>query len=65
MCRLLAYLGPPIRLDRLIVEPEHSLVEQSYKPREMTSGHVNADGFGRASAVRLFRQGANITTRCH
>ena len=46
MCRLLAYLGPPVRLDRLITEPEHSLVEQSYKPREMTSGVVNADGFG-------------------
>jgi ergothioneine biosynthesis protein EgtC len=46
MCRLLAYLGPPVRLDRLITEPAHSLVEQSYKPREMTSGHVNADGFG-------------------
>ena len=46
MCRLLAYLGPPVRLDRLIAEPEHSLVVQSYKPREMTSGHVNADGFG-------------------
>ncbi|HUT50049.1 MAG TPA: ergothioneine biosynthesis protein EgtC [Alphaproteobacteria bacterium] len=46
MCRLLAYLGPPVRLDRLITEPAHSLVVQSYKPREMTSGHVNADGFG-------------------
>ena len=46
MCRLLAYLGPPVRLDRLITEPEHSLVAQSYKPREMTAGHVNADGFG-------------------
>ncbi|MDH3235563.1 MAG: ergothioneine biosynthesis protein EgtC [Alphaproteobacteria bacterium] len=46
MCRLLAYLGPPVRLDRLITEPAHSLVIQSYKPREMTSGHVNADGFG-------------------
>ena len=46
MCRLLAYLGPAVRLDRLITEPEHSLVVQSYKPREMSAGHVNADGYG-------------------
>ncbi len=46
MCRLLAYLGPPLLLDRLISEPEHSLVVQSYAPRHMTSGVVNADGFG-------------------
>lgn len=25
---------------------EHSLIVQSYQPREMTSGVVNADGFG-------------------
>jgi glutamine amidotransferase len=55
MCRLLAYLGPPMRLDRLITEPAHSLVEQSYKPREMTSGHVNADGFGFAWYDRAAR----------
>jgi glutamine amidotransferase len=46
MCRLLAYLGPTIGLARLISEPEHSLVVQSYAPREMTSGRLNADGFG-------------------
>jgi glutamine amidotransferase len=46
MCRLLAYLGPTIALARLISEPEHSLVVQSYAPREMTSGRLNADGFG-------------------
>ena len=46
MCRLLAYLGPSIALNRLISEPEHSLVVQSYAPREMTSGRLNADGFG-------------------
>ncbi|RMH74795.1 MAG: ergothioneine biosynthesis protein EgtC [Cyanobacteria bacterium J007] len=46
MCRLLGYLGSPIQLDRLLYEPEHSLVVQSYEPREMTSGVVNADGFG-------------------
>lgn len=46
MCRLLGYLGQPILLDRLISEPEHSLIVQSYQPKEMTSGLLNADGFG-------------------
>lgn len=46
MCRLLAYLGPPLALERLISEPEHSLLLQSYDPKEMTAGTVNADGFG-------------------
>jgi glutamine amidotransferase len=46
MCRLLGYLGPVVSLDRLIEEPDHSLIVQSYKPREMTSGLLNADGFG-------------------
>lgn len=46
MCRLLGYLGQPIQLDRLIDKHEHSLVVQSYQPREMTAGLLNADGFG-------------------
>jgi len=46
MCRLLGYLGPPILLDYILSKPEHSLIEQSYQPREMTSGLLNADGFG-------------------
>lgn len=46
MCRLLGYLGPAIQLDKLLYKPEHSLIVQSYQPREMTSGVVNADGFG-------------------
>ncbi len=46
MCRLLGYLGSRVRLDRLIDEPEHSLIVQSYQPREMTAGLLNADGFG-------------------
>jgi ergothioneine biosynthesis protein EgtC len=46
MCRLLGYLGPQISLDHLLIKPEHSLVVQSYRPREMNSGYVNADGFG-------------------
>ncbi len=46
MCRLLGYLGSPILLDYLLNKPEHSLVVQSYQPREMTAGLLNADGFG-------------------
>lgn len=46
MCRLLGYLGPSIQLDRLLYQPEHSLIVQSYQPREMTAGVLNADGFG-------------------
>jgi len=46
MCRLLGYLGSSIQLDRILIKPEHSLITQSYKPQEMTSGFLNADGFG-------------------
>lgn len=46
MCRLLGYLGDPILLDSILYKPEHSLIVQSYQPREMTSGVLNADGFG-------------------
>jgi ergothioneine biosynthesis protein EgtC len=46
MCRLLGYLGPTIPLEGLLYKPEHSLIVQSYQPREMTSGVVNADGLG-------------------
>jgi glutamine amidotransferase len=46
MCRLLGYLGTPVQLDRLLYKPDHSLIVQSYQPREMTAGLLNADGFG-------------------
>ncbi len=46
MCRLLAYLGPPLQLETVLLKPEHSLLVQSYQPREMTAGLLNADGFG-------------------
>ena len=45
MCRQLAYVGPPVALSRLFFEPPHSLEHQSYAPRELLEGHVNADGF--------------------
>ncbi|MET9568743.1 ergothioneine biosynthesis protein EgtC [Streptomyces virginiae] len=46
MCRHLAYVGPVVALGRLLSEPEHSLVRQSWEPRRQQHGTVNADGFG-------------------
>lgn len=46
MCRLLAYIGAPTPLAPLVFGGEHSLHEQSWKPRELLSGSVNADGYG-------------------
>jgi glutamine amidotransferase len=46
MCRHLAYLGEPVTLGRLILDPPHSLLRQSWQPRRQHHGVVNADGFG-------------------
>ncbi|MGQ0680347.1 MAG: ergothioneine biosynthesis protein EgtC [Actinomycetota bacterium] len=46
VCRQLAYLGPPVTLQSLVLEPEHSLLKQSYEPKHQRHGVVNADGFG-------------------
>ena len=47
MCRMVAYLGKMERpLSSLVLHPQHSLLVQSYAPKEMMSGVVNADGFG-------------------
>lgn len=48
MCRIAAYLGPPLALDRFLREPAHSLYRQSWAPREMHTAVVNADGWGAA-----------------
>lgn len=49
MCRHLAYLGPPVSLAELVLEPPHSLYRQSWAPCDMRQGGtVNADGFGLA-----------------
>ncbi len=45
MCRFLAYVGPPVVADRLLVQPEHSLIRQSREALEMDQP-LNADGFG-------------------
>ncbi|MFI1395783.1 ergothioneine biosynthesis protein EgtC [Streptomyces sp. NPDC020681] len=46
MCRHIAYLGPPLPLGQLLVEPAHGLLRQSWAPRRQRHGTVNADGFG-------------------
>ena len=45
MCRWIAYLGPALRLDSLLVQPSHSLLMQSKHALESTYA-INADGFG-------------------
>lgn len=46
MCRIAAYLGTAIALDKLILEPPHSLLVQSWAPRELRYATLNADGYG-------------------
>lgn len=46
MCRFLAYLGPRVSLESLLLAPPWSLLRQTYEPRHQKRGRVNADGFG-------------------
>ena len=46
MCRHLAWLGEPRTLSRLVLEPEHALLRQSWQPRRQHRGRMNADGWG-------------------
>lgn len=46
MCRHVAWLGRPRTLQELLVDPAHSLLRQSWEPRQQRHGVVNADGFG-------------------
>ena len=45
MCRWLGYFGDPIRIEELVYNTAHSLIEQSRSAR-LTSHLTNADGFG-------------------
>jgi glutamine amidotransferase len=45
MCRWLGYFGDPIRIDELVYNTAHSLIEQSRSAR-FTTHLTNADGFG-------------------
>ena len=45
MCRLLAYLGTPVIIDKLLYQPKNSLVNQSIHAKEIEEP-LNGDGFG-------------------
>lgn len=45
MCRFTLYLGDPIRLSSLVVEPRRSLIRQSFASQEREEP-LNGDGFG-------------------
>jgi predicted glutamine amidotransferase len=45
MCRWLGYFGSPIETQKLLYDPEHSLIEQSRRA-EPTKPTANGDGFG-------------------
>jgi gamma-glutamyl hercynylcysteine S-oxide hydrolase len=46
MCRHLAYIGAPVTIASLLLDPPHSLFRQAWEPRRQRSGTLNADGFG-------------------
>lgn len=46
MCRIAAYLGPPVRLSTLLDEPPHGLTDQSRNARMMSQSSVAGDGWG-------------------
>jgi glutamine amidotransferase len=46
MCRIAAYLGPPVRLSSLLHEAPHGLADQSRNARQMTDSSVAGDGWG-------------------
>lgn len=48
MCRIAAYIGPPIHLQQLLLDPAHSLYKQSWQPQELQYAKLNADGYGMA-----------------
>jgi glutamine amidotransferase len=45
MCRLMAYKGTPIIIDKLLYQPKNSLINQSIHAREIEEP-LNGDGFG-------------------
>jgi glutamine amidotransferase len=46
MCRHLGWLGAPVSLASLLLDPPSSLLVQSYAPRRQKHGLMNADGWG-------------------
>jgi len=46
MCRFVSYIGEPMSPAPLVFGGSHSLFHQSWQPRELLSGSINADGYG-------------------
>lgn len=56
MCRLLAYMGPPVLMADVVLWPDRSIIKQSYDARErrvepglpahLAHSNLNGDGFG-------------------
>ncbi len=46
MCRIYGYVGSVARLDHLVLVPDHALVHQSVRARELPPDVVCTDGFG-------------------
>lgn len=46
MCRHLGWLGSPVPVSSLVLDPPHGLLVQSYSPRRQEHGLLNADGWG-------------------
>jgi glutamine amidotransferase len=46
MCRHLAWLGRPVSVASLVLDPPSGLLVQSYSPRRQKHGLMNADGWG-------------------
>ncbi|MFI5509733.1 ergothioneine biosynthesis protein EgtC [Mycobacterium sp. NPDC051804] len=46
MCRHVGWLGAPVYVASLVVEPANGLLVQSYSPRRQKHGLMNADGWG-------------------
>jgi gamma-glutamyl hercynylcysteine S-oxide hydrolase len=46
MCRHLGWLGDPVSVSSLVLDPPSGLLVQSYAPRRQKHGVVNADGWG-------------------
>jgi len=45
MCRWLAYSGSPVKIEELILKPDHSLIDQSLDS-QLAESTTNGDGFG-------------------
>lgn len=46
MCRHLGWLGAPVSIASLVLDPACGLLVQSYAPRRQKHGLINADGWG-------------------